>query len=102
MVYDITNPLSLENIPGLKNMLIEEVQSDNEIPIILAGAKSDLTRSVPYSAGEKMARDINAVGFIETSAKLATNVEKLFYMAAAQSKLHHSKQVKPKQKYVYF
>ncbi|WFC97938.1 GTP-binding protein of the rab/ypt [Malassezia yamatoensis] len=77
VVYDITQEDSLENAKGW----IRELQrhADANISIALVGNKLDLDarRQIPTEDGAKYAES-EGLMFIETSAKVPTNVGKLF------------------------
>ncbi|MBD3186024.1 hypothetical protein GF325_04265, partial [Candidatus Bathyarchaeota archaeon] len=51
-----------------------------DIPILLVGAKSDLSesREVSNEEGMQYAKENNIVGFVETSSKTGKNVEIAF------------------------
>ncbi|MFX1442908.1 MAG: Rab family GTPase [Promethearchaeota archaeon] len=78
-IYDITRASTFENI---KDKWLQDFQKfgKTKAAFILIGNKTDLTeiRSVKKETGEKLADDINAIDFIETSAKYGENVELAF------------------------
>lgn len=78
VVFDITNPVSFENV---NNIWLNEIQnfSKEDIKRILIGTKSDLTekRKITYADASEFAVD-NGMEYIETSAKNAVNVESAF------------------------
>ena len=81
LVYDVTRR---ETFTHLENWLEDAIENGNsEMTIALVGNKSDLDqkRNVSYEEGERFAKAHNLV-FIETSAKLSTNVEEAFSVAA--------------------
>ncbi|TFG16193.1 MAG: GTP-binding protein [Promethearchaeota archaeon] len=78
-VYDITRPSTLENVeskwyPDLINY------GTKASCFLLIGNKSDLNdlRKTSTEEGRNIAEKINAINFIETSAKSGENVEKAF------------------------
>ena len=88
LVYDITRPLTFDNI---KYKWLKEFKkfTDKDCIYILIGNKVDLrdegTISIEdrlnvmsFEKGKKFASTIKASNFIETSAKLGDNVEKAF------------------------
>eukprot|EP01017_Pseudomicrothorax_dubius_P013298 TRINITY_DN1579_c0_g2_i17.p2 TRINITY_DN1579_c0_g2~~TRINITY_DN1579_c0_g2_i17.p2 ORF type:complete len:211 (-),score=56.50 TRINITY_DN1579_c0_g2_i17:38-670(-) len=83
IVYDITKRDSFKNI---SRWLDEAKQNGNpNMTFILVGNKSDLEadREVPFAEGEKFAKE-NGMIFIETSAKMATNVDEAFFRTAQE------------------
>ena len=79
LVYDITELSSFENILEKWKKDYEEF-SEEEISYVLVGNKSDLEdhRCVDLNKAKDLAEQINASDFIETSARLGNNVEKIF------------------------
>ena len=77
LVYDITSIESYQNIPAWLND-INRYASDN-VSKILVGNKSDLKhkREIPDEDAKKLA-DHEDMKYIETSAKLNTNVDSIF------------------------
>ena len=77
VVYDITQPDTLENAKGWIRELRRH--ADANILITLVGNKLDLDdrREVPTEDGQKYA-DEEQIAFIETSAKTPTNITELF------------------------
>lgn len=78
-VYDLTRDDSFKNIK--KKWLTDYKQHAQKVgSYILIGNKVDLVdeRQVPTKKGQKLAQQIEAVDFIETSAKYGDNVEKAF------------------------
>lgn len=79
LVYDCTRPKTFENITNTwLNDLIVNVKE--EISFILIGNKIDLedAQLISKEKGKELADEINAVDFIETSAKTGVNVEDSF------------------------
>ena len=77
LLYDITNR---ESFKDLESWLIEiEKNADENVLKILIGNKNDLEeeRAISYDEGKAFA-DRNNMQFIETSAKLDTNVSEAF------------------------
>ena len=79
LVYDITDPVSFEEIEGLYQECVRECQPQKK-NYMLCGNKCDLEeeRKVDTSAGQSLAESHGWL-FIETSAKTGENVEKLFF-----------------------
>ncbi|MGQ4833996.1 MAG: Rab family GTPase [Candidatus Asgardarchaeia archaeon] len=80
VVYDITSKETFEHVP---RWVDEARQNEPRISIIIAGNKKDLeyARQVPTEDGEKLAKEVSAEGFVETSARTGEGVNKLFEMA---------------------
>jgi len=77
VVYDISSRETFKSIA----MWVEEIRKHaGDIPIILVGNKADLEpyREVSKEEGEKIARELNLVGFIEASARTGSNVSEAF------------------------
>ncbi|MFX1275115.1 MAG: Rab family GTPase [Promethearchaeota archaeon] len=78
LLYDITRPTTLNNIPEWTSIVREK---GGNIPIILIGAKMDLAdtqRQVPTELGEQIAQKNNHTSFSEISAKENLNVNETF------------------------
>lgn len=84
IVYDITNDESFENIKNWKNDLQE---FSGDIPFVLIGNKIDLEnqRKVSKEQGIQLSKKINALDFIETSAKTGSDVQKAFEQLAIKT-----------------
>ena len=78
-VYDTTKRKSFTDIQKIAAQ-IKETRYDEKVPLILCGNKCDLKndREVPLQDGQAAARSLNCP-FFETSAKLGTNVESVFF-----------------------
>lgn len=78
LVYDISNPRSLDNIRTiwLKNL---NLSVEKSIPKMLLGNKSDLSnnRMISYDSGKSLSLADNMT-FFETSALTGENIEKAF------------------------
>ncbi len=77
VVYDITSKETFESIP----LWVDEIRKHaGDIPILLVGNKADLEayRAVSKEDGEKMAENLNLLGFVETSARTGQNVSEIF------------------------
>ena len=81
LVYDITSQASFDNIVNWYNDLIEFT---NNSYFILVGNKVDLEdiRQITKEEGEKLAKDLGALGFYETSAKNNIMIDEAFYIFA--------------------
>lgn len=77
LVYDITKPITFENVEHWLKELREHAKT--EILIMLVGNKTDLEhlRTVTTEEGKSFAEE-NTLSFIETSALNSMNVEKAF------------------------
>ena len=78
-VYDKTRYSTFENINARWLEDFKKYGKPDGIYLLL-GNKSDLTNSIKVSSeeGESLSKEINALEFIETSAKYGENVEKAF------------------------
>jgi len=79
LIYDVTRPNSLLNIK--KKWLKDLTQYSKEnLEFILIGNKNDLRdkKQIKSEEGEKFSQNIDAVKFIETSAKEGDNVNLAF------------------------
>ncbi|MFX1325420.1 MAG: hypothetical protein ACFE8N_10715, partial [Promethearchaeota archaeon] len=84
IVFDLTNRQSYANVINWYKEL-KEFTTDEEIPIVLVGNKSDLknARQVFYQEGVKLANEISEnevikLSYIETSALTGENIEDAF------------------------
>ncbi|XP_043571688.1 rho-related GTP-binding protein RhoF isoform X2 [Chiloscyllium plagiosum] len=110
--YDVTNPTSFENV---RIKWVPEVSHFCKgVPIFLIGCKTDLRMDkerlrrlraaqqepITYNEGEETARQINAVMYLECSAKFRENIEDIFREAssAALNAIKKKKNKKRKQK----
>eukprot|EP00035_Acanthoeca_spectabilis_P031850 m.16007 g.16007 ORF g.16007 m.16007 type:complete len:284 (+) comp4996_c0_seq1:234-1085(+) len=79
-VFDLTSKDTLENIAHWRHELA--VNTTNAIPAVLVGNKSDLpSREVSAMEAQQLATSLT-IPYIETSAKLNTNVDLAFVSAA--------------------
>lgn len=78
LMYDITNYSSLSHAIDWLSVIN---QSENAIPIVLIGGKSDLEiiREISYDEGLDVANNMNMHAFYECSSKTGENVEKIFH-----------------------
>ncbi|MHA1719989.1 MAG: Rab family GTPase [Promethearchaeota archaeon] len=76
-LYDITRPETLEALTSWIQIVREK---NNDIPIYLVGNKIDLEkeRKIPKEHGAQTADMNELAGYIEVSAKMGDNVEKVF------------------------
>ena len=79
LVFDLTNSRTFEDIKYLWLRLLNE-QNNDEIPTILIGNKSDLTkeREIDHDTGILLANEIQSSCYIETSAKTGKNINLIF------------------------
>ena len=77
IVFDITNRESFES---LQNWIDESSEYIAEAPLLIVGNKIDLTdeRVVSKKEGVAAAEKYGAVGYFESSAKSATNIDEIF------------------------
>ena len=78
LLYDITRPPTLDNIPEWTSIVRQKA---GEIPIMLVGAKLDLAesqRKVSREHGIQIAEKNNMAGFSELSSKENMNVDEAF------------------------
>ena len=84
LVYDVSNPQSLESLDYWINELHENVDNEKFI-ISIAGNKCDLPidmRKISYAQGKNFADERGINMFIETSAKTGYGIKELFsYLA---------------------
>lgn len=89
LVYDITSPVSLENLECFDEMIekTREVRDqDAPAPVkLVAGNKCDLSemRVIPAAEGLAWAKE-HGCGFMETSAKAMVNIEETFEIIIRQ------------------
>uniref|UniRef100_A0A7S2TH85 Ras-related protein Rab n=1 Tax=Lotharella oceanica TaxID=641309 RepID=A0A7S2TH85_9EUKA len=83
VVYDVTNPKTLENAAKWKADIDKKVRLEDgsPIPCILIGNKCDLREvegnvCIEEEVAEDLAKKNNFLGSIETSAKKGTNVDR--------------------------
>ncbi|TXT64704.1 MAG: Small GTP-binding domain protein [Promethearchaeota archaeon] len=90
LVYDVTRE---KTFAAIKEKWLADFKKyvQKEGAYILIGNKKDLEgqRMVKTEDGKKLAEEINACGFIETSAKLNLNVEKAFENLVKQILSNH-------------
>jgi len=78
LVYSVTEPDSLSLIEAYHQQILR-VKDSESVPIVVVGNKSDLEfeRRVNTVEGERIASELGC-RFVETSAKLCTNVHETF------------------------
>ncbi|TFF85501.1 MAG: GTP-binding protein [Promethearchaeota archaeon] len=82
LLYDITRPSTLENIPEWTTIVR---QKGGAIPIMLVGAKIDLApdqRKIDRDNGIQIAERNKLAGFVEISSKTGVNVDEAFDLLA--------------------
>ncbi|XP_036384990.1 rho-related GTP-binding protein RhoF [Megalops cyprinoides] len=106
--YDVTNPISFDNV--LIKWYPEVNHFCRGVPIILIGCKTDLRKDkektrklkamdqapITYIQGEEASQQINAEVYLECSAKYSENVEEIFREAtkralAAKRRARHAR-----------
>ncbi|MFW9895415.1 MAG: Rab family GTPase, partial [Candidatus Thorarchaeota archaeon] len=79
LIYDVTRPSTFEDI---KTKWLKDYQdfTEKNSAYILIGNKIDLvdSKAVSTEEGKSLAEEINAIDFLETSAKFGDNVENAF------------------------
>ena len=77
LVYDITRPMSFDNLAKWLRTIIEH--SNSEVEKTILGNKCDMEdqRQISKERGEAIAKE-NGIPFLETSAKQNINVEEAF------------------------
>lgn len=77
LMYDITNPVSLENLPCWTQIIRKQT---GDIPIMLIGSKKDLEelRAVSIEQGNLAVKKYNLTSFMEIFSKTGENVEEVF------------------------
>jgi len=83
-VYSIASHASFEEVRLLRDQILRVKDSDR-VPMVLVGNKCDLEnqRQVSTKEGRDLAIEFNCP-FVETSAKLRTNVENCFFEAVRE------------------
>lgn len=86
LVYDLTEPKSLENLPKWRAEIMKVVEG---LPLLVVGNKRDLAPEAPLTAGEALADEIGG-NHLVTSALTGEGVNRLFkglaYLAAQRSR----------------
>ena len=107
LVYSITNRNSFENLKTHKDLIFKVNDSENYIPIVVVGNKCDLetARVVTSTEGLNFTRSLqnknnininnnnnndNNIIFFETSAKLGTNVQEVFFQVVRQIRMRRN------------
>ena len=80
VVYDINQKKTYESL----DIWLKDIRqhTEQELPIFIAGNKSDLERVVPFEEAKVFAVSIRTKKFIECSAKTGYNVKEIFFDAA--------------------
>ncbi|MFX1541167.1 MAG: Rab family GTPase [Promethearchaeota archaeon] len=96
VVYDVTRKDTLDCV---KEWVDDVKQGAPEVLLFLVGNKVDLTdsRVVNRAEAEKVAKNLNMLGYIETSAKDGTNVKELF-QTISKLLLEHTTNPPPKKR----
>lgn len=85
LVYSITSQASFNELLDIKDQIMRVKDIGTDIPMVLVGNKCDLEdeRVVGRHHGESLARSFNCT-FLETSAKLETNVHEVSLFISKQ------------------
>ncbi|MHA1311558.1 MAG: Rab family GTPase [Candidatus Helarchaeota archaeon] len=80
VVYDVSRPITFKNIKEVWIRDLFNYLESRDIPIILISNKNDLIelKRVSEDEGIECSRDIQALTFVQTSAKTGENVNKAF------------------------
>jgi len=79
-VFSITDPESFDATTEFREQILRVKNSDPNIPVLLVGNKCDLSTERKVSLDQAQHRAAQwGVGYVETSAKTRTNVDKVFY-----------------------
>ncbi|MHA1229070.1 MAG: Rab family GTPase [Candidatus Helarchaeota archaeon] len=80
VVYDVSRPITFKNVTEVWIRDLFNYLENRDIPIILISNKNDLidVRRVSEEEGIECSRKIQALTFIQTSAKTGENVNKAF------------------------
>lgn len=106
LVYDITNPASVDDLNDLYTQILRnkltttaapEAPPESPIPLVLVGNKLDLAmeRRVSNQRGKELARQWKCPHY-ETSAKTRMNVDEIFYDLVGQIIAMNEEAVKSK------
>jgi Ras-related protein R-Ras2 len=103
LVFSVTDKSSFDEISKFQNQILR-VKDKDSFPMIMVGNKSDLEneRVVSEVMGAEKARELH-IDYMETSAKLRTNVDTCFYdlvrcIRKTQETLEPTKKPKKKSK----
>ena len=75
VVFDLTRPETFEDV---KKWIEDANTTQPGQKFILVGNKADLKRKVKKTDAKKLAKELNCLDYIETSAKTGTNVNDAF------------------------
>ena len=81
-MYSLTDDQTLEELRAIHQQVLN-VHPNKNVPIIVLGNKLDLAaedRAVSAEEGGALSEEINAIGFMEVSAKQNTGVKQAFEM----------------------
>jgi len=80
LVYSIVALGTFNDLSDMREQILR-VKDTEDVPMVLVGNKSDLndSRVVTTQQGEEMAQRFNNCLFVEASAKLKVNVDKIFH-----------------------
>jgi len=90
LVFDSTKPKTTENLKSWITDLQEHTGFEHKIPIILLGNKKDLKEKFVESSvvttemGNKIKENIDALDFLETSAKSGENIKHSFKLLGSE------------------
>lgn len=85
IVFDLTRPSTFESIQGWAQLASDSSEVAN-VPLILVGNKCDLERAVQTSDAEAIRSQLNALAYLETSAKGHVQLGELCTLIAEQAK----------------
>ena len=80
LVYSIVALGTFNDLVDMREQILR-VKDTDDVPMVLVGNKSDLndSRVVTTQQGEEMAKRFNNCLFVEASAKLKVNIDKIFH-----------------------
>jgi len=80
LVYSIVSLSTFNDLVDMREQILR-VKDTDDVPMVLVGNKSDLNdmRVVTTQQGEELAQRFNNCLFIEASAKLKVNIDKIFH-----------------------
>jgi len=80
LVYSIVSPKSWDAVSKFHERILRVKENQKDIPIVVVGNKADLgeSRAVTSEQGRAFASRVGC-GFLETSAKLNSNVNEMFF-----------------------
>lgn len=104
LVYSLTERATFAPISKISEQIKRVKDTDQHVPIVLVGNKSDMAdkREVSNGEGELLARQLKCP-FFETSAKMRVNIDECFHevvreIKKCQQELNRQNQEKPSER----